>query len=351
MSSPVVAEFLGHLLRASWQASVLAVVVWLVILALGEHLNARWRCRLWMLVIVRLAWPVSLPSPVSLFNWTGVPFGFEASYGTSLVIGPSLALMRFLESPLIQWTWAAVAVVLLVRALAGGFIAVWIRWTGRPVDSWEAWWLLQSCKEVLHLETPVAILESSTVRSPCLLGIWRPKLVLPKGLLTELTCPELRLIFLHELAHLRRRDLALNWLLAAVELIHWFNPLVWFVTRRLRADREEDCDALALATQPTAGRAYGEVMLKLLERVTPGPGNPSSLGTASVGILGDAEPDIRPLLQRLRAIKRFRPDARTGLVGFCTWLAVALIGFTDAEPGSIREVVEENSGTAAEVRA
>mgnify|MGYP000978269726 CR=1 FL=1 len=161
----------------------------------------------------------------------------------------------------------------------------------------------------------------------------------------------MRLIFLHELAHLRRRDLALNWLLAAVELIHWFNPLVWHVTRRLRADREEDCDALALATQPTAGRAYGEVMLKLLERVTPGPATASSLGTASVGILGDHEPDIRPLLQRLRAIKRFRPDARTGLVGFCTWLAVALIGFTDAEPGSIREMAEEHSGTAAEIRA
>ena len=73
MNAPVIAEFLGHLLRASWQASVLALVVWLVIHALGEHLNARWRCRLWMLVIVRLAWPVSLPSPVSLFNLVGSP--------------------------------------------------------------------------------------------------------------------------------------------------------------------------------------------------------------------------------------------------------------------------------------
>ena len=351
MSSPIVAEFLGHLLRASWQASVLAVVVWLVILALGDHLNARWRCRLWMLVIVRLAWPVSLPSPVSLFNWTGIPLGFEASYGTSLVIGPSLALMRLLESPGVQWIWATVALILMVRALAGGFVAVWIRWTSRPVDSWEAWCLLQSCKEVLHLETPVAILESAKVRSPCLLGIWRPKLILPRGLLSELTHPELRLIFLHELAHLRRRDLALNWLLAAVELIHWFNPLVWFVTRRLRADREEDCDALALATQPTAGRVYGEVMLKLLERVTPGPSAGSHLSPATVGILGERESDIRPLLQRLRAIKRFRPNARTGLVGFCTWLAVALIGFTDAEPGSLRELADEHPGIAAEARS
>jgi len=347
MNAPVVAEFLGQLLRASWQASVLAVVVWLVIQALGEHLNACWRCRLWMLVIVRLAWPVSFPSPVSLFNLVGAPPGFEAPVEPG-AFGPSLALVRFLESPWVQWIWGIVAAVLVIRALAGGFWAVWVRWKAHPVDSWEAWWLLQSCKEVIRLETPVAILESSAVGSPCLLGIWRPRLVLPKGLLGELSFAELRMVFLHELAHLRRRDLVLNWLLAAVELIHWFNPLVWFVTRQLRADREEDCDALALETEPTARRAYGEVMLKLIERVIPSvPPTPKS---SAVGILGDGEVDIRPLLHRIEAIKRFRSGSRTWLVGFCTWLALALIGFTDAEPGPALELADEAAAIALESR-
>ena len=67
MEAPFAAEFLSQLLRSTGQASLLALVVWLVIHALGEHLNAEWRCRLWLLAIVRLAWPVSLPSPVSLF--------------------------------------------------------------------------------------------------------------------------------------------------------------------------------------------------------------------------------------------------------------------------------------------
>lgn len=341
MNAPVFAEFLGQLFRASWQASVLAVVVWLVIQALGEHLDARWRCRLWMLVIVRLAWPVSLPSPVSLFNWVGAPPGFDAHPESGVAFGPSLTLIRILETPWLQWIWGMVVVVLAARILAGWMWAAWVRWQAKPVDSWEAWWLLQSCKEVLGLETPVAILESSAVRSPCLLGIWCPRLVLPKGLRSDLSEAELRLVFLHELAHLRRRDLVLNWLLAAVEVIHWFNPLVWFVTRQLRADREEDCDALALATEPAARRTYGEVILKLIERVTPG--MPASAPLASVNILG-SEADIRPLLHRIRAIKRFQPGTRTWLVGFCTWLALALIGFTDAEPRAAAELVEESAG-------
>src|SRR5262245_46422761 len=180
MNAPVFAEFLGHLFRATWQASVLAVAVWLVIQALGEHLDARWRCRLWMLVIVRLAWPVTLPSPVSLFNWVGTPPGFEHPE-SGAAFGPSTTLMRLLEASWLQWIVGTVAVVLFARAMAGGAWAVWVRWKAKPVDSWEAWWLLQSCKEVLGLETPVAILESSAVRSPCLLGIWRPRLVLPRG--------------------------------------------------------------------------------------------------------------------------------------------------------------------------
>ena len=339
MDAPVVAEFLGQLLRASWQASVLALVVWLVIRALGDHLDARWRCRLWMLVIVRLAWPVSLPSPVSLFNVVTVsPVGTEGSYERSL------AQLKVLEAPWVQWIWSAVAVVLIARMLAAVVWATWIRWTARPLDSWETWWILHTCKTDTRMDTPVAILESSRVKGPCVLGFLHPRLVLPKGIVRELSSAELRLVFLHELAHLSRRDLALNWVLAAVEIIHWFNPLVWFVTRQLRADREEDCDARALASQPGAGRAYGEVILKLLERV---PTEVRPLGSAiGVQILGAGEEDIGPLLHRLHAIQRFRPGARTWLVGFGTWLAVALIGLTDAEP---RPLVELSGNSVARV--
>ncbi|HRI15086.1 MAG TPA: M56 family metallopeptidase, partial [Verrucomicrobiota bacterium] len=265
------------------------------------------------------------------------------------VVSPSITLMRFLESPWVQWTWGIVAAALFVRTVASWLWSAWLRWKARPLDSWEAWWLLQSCKQASHLETPVSVWESAAVKSPCLLGLVRPKLLLPKGLFRELKLAELRLVFLHELAHLRRRDLAFNWIMAAVELIHWFNPMVWFVTRRLRADREEDCDALALATEPTAQSEYGEVILKLIERgVTPAESALApAMGPGGVRMLGNnGESDLRPLLHRMRAIKRFRPEARTWLVGFCTWLAVALIGFTDAEPSPIVEVARAGSANA-----
>ncbi|MBN8247826.1 MAG: M56 family metallopeptidase, partial [Verrucomicrobia bacterium] len=303
----------------------------LVIQALGEHLEPCWRCRLWMLVIVRLAWPVSLPSPVSLFNWVGTP-GVLDSRGTEPAWNDAELVLwtRILENPWIQGIWALIVCLLLGRLMLSALWAWWIERTARPLDSWQTWWILQNCKTASGCTTPLAILESRRIQSPCVLGLFRPRLVLPRGLIADLDSEELRLVFLHELAHLNRRDLVLNWLLAAVEIIHWFNPVAWLVTRQLRADREEDCDARALETRPDAGRVYGEVILKLLDRVAVPDSGAAPAMTSRM--LGSGDSELQPLLHRIHAIRRFRPGSRRRLVGFCSWLAVALIGLTDAEP-------------------
>ena len=337
MNAAPLADFLAQLGRSSVQASLLALAIWVVCRLLGNHLAPRWRCGLWLLVIIRLAWPFSLPSPVSLFNLVSAPMRLSRPDAPSFWLPDELSNQagHWLEQPWVCWTWAVVAAVLLARVLTGWFWTVWLRHSAKPLDSWAAWLLLRECKEVLRLNVPVVILESSKVRSPCLLGFLRPRLVLPHGLLAELTQDELRLVFLHELAHLRRRDLALNWLLAAVETFHWFNPLVWLVTRSLRADREEACDACALAAQPEARRIYGETLLKLLERQ--GGESAPLFSPALAGILGDGGDEVAPLVHRMRAIATYRSDTRTWVVGLFTWVAFACVGLTDAEPRPVME--------------
>ncbi len=337
MNSSPLPDFLAQLASASGQASVLALAVWLVCRLLGEHLAARWRCQLWLLVVIRLALPVSLPSPVSLFNLLGAPVRLSSPDAVPFWLPGELAGQFFsgLELPWVGWIWIAVTSVLLLRVVGSWGLTVWIRTTARPLDSWEAWQLLQECKEVSGLDVPVAILESSRVRSPCLLGFLRPWIVLPTGLRGELSSDELRLVFLHELAHLRRRDLAMNWILAAVEILHWFNPFVWLVTRRMREDREEACDACALDARPDSGRTYALTLLKLIERG--GMVHESLPPALAVGVLGGAS-DISPLVNRFRAISRHRHHGRSWVVGFCTWLALACVGLTDAEPRPASEV-------------
>jgi hypothetical protein len=84
--------------------------------------------------------------------------------------------------------------------------------------------------------------------------------------LSGFTREELRHVFMHELAHIKRRDVLVGWVMLALQTVHWFNPLVWLAFYRMRADRELACDALALShTQPGENESYGLTIVKLLE--------------------------------------------------------------------------------------
>ena len=96
--------------------------------------------------------------------------------------------------------------------------------------------------------------------------------MLPPCVIREFAWREQRLILLHELIHLKRLDVAANYLLAVVQAIHWFNPLAWVLVRKMRAEREMACDEAVLTSTPwREGRAYGAAMLKLLEILARGP--------------------------------------------------------------------------------
>jgi len=78
---------------------------------------------------------------------------------------------------------------------------------------------------------------------------------------------ELRHIFFHELSHVKRADIPLNWIATALLALHWFNPFIWFAFGRMRLDRELACDAAALSfSGPQEKENYGETIIKLVEQ-------------------------------------------------------------------------------------
>jgi len=84
--------------------------------------------------------------------------------------------------------------------------------------------LLEDCKQETRIHAYLAVVETERVTSPALFGIIRPRLLLPAGTLAELGPEQLRHVFLHELAHLQRHDIAVNWVMTLLQALHWFNP-------------------------------------------------------------------------------------------------------------------------------
>lgn len=97
---------------------------------------------------------------------------------------------------------------------------------------------------------------------PAVIGALLPRLVLPADFATRFTREEQALVLAHERNHLAVGDAQINAVVAVLQGLFWFNPLVHLAARGLRVDQEIACDAAVLARFPAAARAYGEAMLK-----------------------------------------------------------------------------------------
>lgn len=321
----------GWLLRNSAHAAVLAGVVWGLERTLCRTLSPRWRYGLWLLVVVRLIIPIAPGSPLSLFNLVDLAPGSLGGFLCQILGLPSPVPVSLPESPhpladtpswflgaLALWVPGALVLgVLLWRDLQRLHDAL----GGTPVLDPDTLGLLVQSKAVMCVRREVELVETARMSSPAITGWLRPRLLLPEGLLPRLTRDETRFLFLHELAHVKRWDIALNWVLAVVQVLHWFNPVVWFALRRLLTVREEVCDDLVLRRSfHGAAREYGLTLIRLLEECAP-----RRLLPAYAGVLDD----IRSLRQRVRCIREFTmAETNPWSPAFLTVL-VAVVGLTE----------------------
>ncbi|HYR28460.1 MAG TPA: M56 family metallopeptidase, partial [Thermoanaerobaculia bacterium] len=101
--------------------------------------------------------------------------------------------------------------------------------------------------DALGLRKAVRLLESAAVEVPSVIGSLRPVILLPASTLTGLTPQQIEMVLAHELAHIRRHDFLVNLLQAVVETLMFYHPAVWWMSRRVREERENCCDDLAVA--------------------------------------------------------------------------------------------------------
>lgn len=99
----------------------------------------------------------------------------------------------------------------------------------------------------LRVNRPVRLLISAAAEAPVAIGWLRPVILLPVGAITGLTPEQLRAVLAHELAHIRRYDYLVNILQSVVETLLFYHPAVWWVSRRIRIEREHCCDDMAVA--------------------------------------------------------------------------------------------------------
>jgi GWxTD domain-containing protein len=148
--------------------------------------------------------------------------------------------------------WMAGVVIFHLRSLASWMGARRLRRTGVCLapDIWRE--RLDRLGARLRLSRPVTLLESCLAEVPVVIGYVRPAILMPVGLFAGLPAGQIESILLHELAHIRRYDYLVNLLQASVEGFLFYHPAVWWISGLIRAERENCCDDLVVATNGDA---------------------------------------------------------------------------------------------------
>ncbi|MDA1232617.1 MAG: M56 family metallopeptidase, partial [Planctomycetota bacterium] len=151
---------------------------------------------------------------------------------------------------------------------------------------------VEARKVGLRLVPVVAYCERVAV--PTVVGILRPVVLLPASIMTGLTSEEFAAIISHEFAHIRRHDLWVNLLQRVIESLLFFHPVVWFVSRRLSAEREICCDDLVVRSGCTPMN-YAGALLRMAELCVTRKSSP--LAALSAG--GHSQKELENRIERL----------------------------------------------------
>jgi beta-lactamase regulating signal transducer with metallopeptidase domain len=184
----------------------------------------------------------------------------------------------------------------------------------------------------LTAEAPDLIRAANPAVGPAVIGVIRPRIILPADFETRFDDRERTVIMAHERAHLAAWDVRINALLALARCILWFNPLIHLAAHLVRIDQEIACDETVVARHPGDRRAYAQALLKAQVKPAPLP-------------LGCYWPARSPhLKERLLMLTRKSPSRRVRLAG-TAMIALGAMGVAYAAwAAQPQEVVAQAAG-------
>lgn len=351
--------------------------------------SKRWNYYIWLLVIARLLWPVSLSPgvewrfPVRFAQEEWGAGGAElksvengavpaaAPEGEAIPPDPAMPPREGEETGPVQTEgtegftirsealgWAGpvpaqVAGILWLMG-AGLFLAVKmvnyrrfnrrIRRESREITDGEVLARAQELCRRLSLKKMPVLWESPSVSGPITIGLARPVVVLP---VQEEEPDRQRLILHHELIHIKRRDLWYKWLFQILLCIHWFNPVLYLAGRALNRDCELSCDEEVLGIlTPVGKRAYGNLLISAAER------NMGMRENMLSTTLLERKEDLK---ERLRGILHYRRRGRgRAAVSLCIALVMMMLsacGSVQMAPDTVSARISDESGRDKEAEA
>jgi beta-lactamase regulating signal transducer with metallopeptidase domain len=304
------------------QSCVLIVVLYAIDLLLRKHVRAVFRYCIWMLVFVKLVLPTTLSLPTGIGYWYGpdvstpisevqTPVPVETAavepidqvHNVTVEVPAAPAISRnldasgnavksaeysrdYAEVPVqhiqtasvaapvetVAITWQAVVFLIwLVGVLAlsmllfqrflfvKSLLAQSEKASGRLDET------LRKCCEQVGVKKNIELRLSKNMLSPAACGLSNPVILMPGALLETLSKEKLRAVLIHELAHIKRGDLWVNFLQTILQILYFYNPLLWLANAVVRGLREKAVDEMVLTKLGDAADSYSNTLIDIAE--------------------------------------------------------------------------------------
>lgn len=191
-----------------------------------------------------------------------------------------------------------------------------------PLQSREVRMLYGECLDELKIKRDIPIYSTAFLKSPIIVGLFRPCIYLPIHLISDFNAADIRYMLLHELQHYRHSDAIASYLMNFFGILYWFNPLVWYALKEMRNDREVACDTSVLKLlNENDYEDYGKTLIHFAEKIslTPFP--------FAAGISGT----MRQMQKRIINISSYQKPSvwkKIRGAGIFAIIAVMLLGLT-----------------------
>jgi len=380
-----------------WQVSILVVFLGAVDLLLRRHVWPQVRYALWLLVLIKLILPPGISLSTSIISQVRIKTDRMATQliatsnraesssdglssersahltnaGTGPLVEPEVIMPNVTGESYVEtnssavtapeikvklhWHSYAMTVWLIVMVA----LSLWVvakfqklrmfhagKFSSADLPQWFGVLLTQTA-EKLGLRKIPEIALSESISSPAVFGVLEPVLVLPAGSIYRLSQKRMEHILLHELAHIKRGDLLVNAFYMLLQIVYWFNPLLWLLRRRLQHIRELCCDATVARILRENTVDYRETILEVTQRYLAGPVEPG------LGLLGMTEDSSR-LLVRLKWLQkktwRYRGIRIATIFIVVTLMSVCVLPMAKAKNAGVLTVAADGSAKYSSIQ-
>lgn len=295
-------------LLTSFYGTLVGLTIVIIKKLLGKKISPTWGYLIWMILILKLIVPFGPPSRFSIFNnMPLVTEQVENKNELSLDISHIKNDESYIESnkssnynydiesqdnnnislnsgnfikDIIPYIWMVMSIGILVLVIYTNILFnLKINRNIIKINNLDN--VLLKCTNKIKCGYKVKLIVTDYVNTPSITGLIRPKILLPLTLI-NLSEKEIEYILLHELAHYKRKDILVNYILIVLQAIHWFNPFIWYYFKQIKESMEYATDESVLnLLNDNEYKSYGMTLLNVISNIHLNRFNPSVMSMAN----------------------------------------------------------------------